>query len=176
MDQHERRREVVRQFLLDLELYSGSLLETRDAVHYLRWNFEMYLKEALEHLDKSRKLSRVMKSQREFGDYTLSAIESGTVSLTIGLMGNHIRDPKKFEQWLFIKFLSPILAEEDRYLDQSDPREVWTVGGICGTASLSSNKIVFKAWESVLFPNAKDVPPRFEPSPDEKAASVGKME
>lgn len=176
MEQHERRLEVIRQFLLDLELHSGTLLESKESLSYLRWNLDAYLKERFERLDRDRKVRRIAKSQKEFWGHELPSVDSPSQSLTIGHMGKHISEPEALERWIFLKLLSPILAEENRYLDRSEPREIWTVGGICGTASLSSNRIIFKAWEAVLFPNAKDVPPRFEPSPDELQAPARKLE
>ncbi len=176
MEKIDRRLEVLRQYLIDIELYPGSVLETAEAFHYFRWNFLMYMKEIFDQHDQVRHITRIMKDQREFGEYKLSELASKSVNLTVGHMGKIIRDPAEFSRWLFLNFVSPIVAEENRYFDHSDQKVVWTVGGVYATVSRSSNQLVLKVSEAVLFPTAKDVPPAHEPSPDEVNPPVAKLE
>lgn len=168
MNELDIRILMMRQYLMDVETYIGADLALAGSICYLSWNFERYVRGYMDTSDASRKVQRVMKAQVEVGESNeLSSIDSPMVELHIGRMGKVIHDPKNFQRWIFQKLIGPIIAEENRYLDHSSERVVWTTGGIRGHVSRGPSSFRFKAWEPVLFPTAKDVPPRIEPVPAE---------
>lgn len=168
MNELDIRILVMRQYLMDVDMYIGADFGMAGAIHYLAWNFERYLRGYVQATDGDRKVQRIMKAQAEIGESNeLSSIDSPVVELHIGRMGKIIHDPKDFQRWIFQKMIGPIIAEENRYLDHSSERVVWTTGGIRGHVSRGPSSFRFKAWEPVLFPLAKDVPPRVEPVPAE---------
>jgi hypothetical protein len=164
MNEFDVRVLVMRQFLMDAETYIGGDLALSGAIHYLSWNFEKYVRGYMDVSDGPRKVKRILKAQAEIGEGNeMSSLDSPVIELHIGRMGKIIHDPANFTRWIFQKLIGPIIAEENRFLDHSSERVVWTTGGMRGHVSRGPSTFRFKAWEPVLFPFAQNVPPRVEP-------------
>ncbi len=176
MSEKEIRLEIVRRYLLDVDASGASLLETADAISYIRWNFQRAIEAALTESDAFRKVARTLHSGSEVSEDMRVTIESPMEELRIGQMTPTIESPGRFAAWFQQKIASPIIAEEIRILPHSTTPSVWSLGTARGYVERSGLTFRFKAWETVSFPGAKNVPPRIEPSPDELVPPTKRLE
>jgi hypothetical protein len=176
MSEKEVRLGILRQYLLDVDAHGATLLEAADAISYVRWNFQRAIELALAESDASRKVTRTQHSSSEVPDDQRVAIESPMEELRIGQMTHVIESSGRFALWFQQKIVSPIIAEEIRILPYSTTPAVWSIGSARGYVERSGATFRFKAWETVSFPGARNVPPRVEPSPDELVPPTKKLE
>lgn len=166
MNEKERRLDLVRQYMMDVESNPNGLLESNDAVNYIRYNFDEAVKGALVEMDSRRRLARTLSGIRVMrgAGMAIQEISSPMIELHIGKMSNVIQTEAKFSFWFHKTLLSPIISEEDRILRYSAHPIVISAGTIHSYVDRVAELFRFKLWESVNFPEAKDVPPRVEPT------------
>lgn len=171
-----RRLEIVRQYLLDVDANPSTLLDAGDALNYLRWNFQKAVSAALSEADAARGVVRSQRSILDVPEESLRYLESPPAELRVGAMGRALESPERFAEWFHRKLVSPLLAEEDRVLSFSSTRRVDSVGVPRGHCDRGGRSFTFKVWETASFPDARNVPPRLEPSPDEVAPPAQRLE
>jgi len=176
MNEREWRLELVRRYLLDVDTFGATILETSDAISYVRWNFQRAVERSLGDSDDARKIARIPKSAIEVPEESRVTIESPMEELRIGQMTHVTESSGRFAAWFQQKIISPIIAEETRVLAYSTAQVVWAIGTARGYVERSGVTFRFKAWETVSFPGAKNVPPRVEPSPDELDSPTQRLE
>lgn len=178
LNEKDRRLELVRQYMMDVEANPNGLLESNDAVNYVRYNFQEAVKAALVEMDQRRRISRTLSALRIMREEKMEVVEvaSPMVELTVGKMANIIQTDAKFSFWFHRTLLSPIINEEDRILRYSPNQTVIGAGTIHSYVDRIAEMFRFKIWESVHFPEAKDVPLRIEPTPDEVNPPAKKLE
>jgi hypothetical protein len=176
MSEKEIRLEIIRRYLLDVDAHGATLLEAADAISYVRWNFQRAVETAIAESDADRKIARTSHSNSEVTDESRVSIESPMEELRIGQMTPVIESPGRFAIWFQQKIISPVIAEEVRILQCSLTPAVWSIGAVRGYVERSGATFRFKAWETVAFPGAKNVPPRIEPSPDELVPPTKRLE
>lgn len=174
----DQRLNLVRQYLMDVEGNPNGLLEANDAVNYVRYNFHEAVKASMVEMDMRRKISRTMSSHKIMLDAKIDLVEiaSPMIQLTVGKMANIVQTEAKFSFWFHKTLLSPIIAEEDRILRYSAHPIILGAGTIRSYVDRVAELFRFKLWESASFPEAKDVPPRVELSPDEVTPPTRRLE
>jgi hypothetical protein len=162
-----RRLELVRQYLLDVFHNPASILEASDAVNYVKFNFHEAVKDARAAEDLRRGVSRVGVGAKALASLQTFDLESDMVELRLGRLWPIICGQKEFSGWFHRNLLSPVVSEEDRILGHSPANIVHTGSGVGSYFDRVAESFRFKIWEVVHFPEAKDVPPRILPCPDE---------
>lgn len=178
IEEKDRRLELVRQYMMDVELNPNGLLESNDAVSYVRYNFQEAVKAAMVEMDQRRRITRTLSAHKVLMEDKLETVEisSPMVELHIGRMSNVIQTGAKFSFWFHRTLLSPIVNEEDRILRYSSSAKILNAGTIRSYVDRVAEIFRFKLWEDVHFPDAKAVPPRVEPVPDEASSETKKLE
>lgn len=162
MNPTQRRIEIIRQYLTDVEYTPDTILESTGAMGYLAWNFSRAVESAIAEHDIRRKIERTTVGAGADDDTHM--IESPMVEFRIGMMAKLLSTEKGLPTWFHEEVMSPVVAEEDRILAFSSDRRIWTLG-IRGHVDRSGNVIRFKAWEAVRFPGVTaKIPDRF-PAP-----------
>lgn len=161
----EKRLEIIRQYILDVEEHPASGIESHESLSYIRWNFHRALVAAISEHDLQRGVRRTQVSMDQLDASRL--IESPTVEVIVGQALRICGSKGPFTVWFHKYLLSPILAEEGRILKYSRTPRIGSCGTIRGAVERTGNAYLFKAWEHVTFPEAKDVPDEVEASLDE---------
>lgn len=163
---------ILRQYLLDVRDYSGGLIETSDARNYVQWNFWRALIESFNKADKDRGviaqiITKMDMKEKRLTNADLTPINSPMVEIRQHHIDRITKTQKEFDFWFYKKFVAPILSEESRILEYSSTKRVFRYGPPQAYFDRIAEIIRFKTWEVAHFPDAKDVPPRVEPTPEE---------
>ena len=162
-----KRLELVRQYLLDVFHNPASILEASDAVNYVKFNFHEAVKAARAAADLRRGVRRIGIGAKALASLTTFQLESEMTELRLQRMWPVISSQETFESWFHTNLLSPVVSEEDRILGHSTGNIAHTGSGVGSYFDRVAESFRFKIWEVVHFPEAKDVPPRILPCPDE---------
>lgn len=171
-----KRLELVRQYLLDVFHNPNSLLDASDAVNYVKYNFQEAAKDARLADDERRGVKRVGIGPQVVAQLPSFNLESPMVEIRIEKMWPVISGAKSFESWFHTNILSAVVSEEDRLLGYSSSKIIHTGSGVRSYFDRSAGTFRFKIWEVVHFPDAKAVPPRILPTPDEVNPPSRRME
>jgi hypothetical protein len=166
----------VRQYLLDVFHNPNSLLDASDAVNYVKYNFQEAARDARSAWDDRRGVKRIGIGGVALSQLPTFNLESDMVEVKIDKMWPLISSDQAFASWFHTNFISPVIAEEDRILGHSSTHLVHTGTGIHSYFDRMAGTFRFKVWEVVHFPDAKAVPLRFPPSPDEINPPKRKLE
>jgi hypothetical protein len=162
-----KRLELVRQYLVDVFHNPASILEASDAVNYVKFNFHEAVNLARSAEDLRRGVRRVGVGAKALASLDTFQLESDMVELKLARLWPIICGQQEFSGWFHRNLLSPVVSEEDRILGHSPVNIVHTGSGVGSYFDRVAESFRFKIWEVVHFPEAKDVPPRILPCPDE---------
>lgn len=166
MNEKETRLLLLRQYFLDIERNSASLLEASDAISYVRWNLQCYLEAAFLDFDKSRGIERVQTAQDCYQRCPERFDLSSEMSeLKIGTLETLLSTPALLAEHLHRELIAPVVAEEDRILGYCSKKIVWVLGKPRVYIERSADVFRMKSWETVGFPFAGKVPPRIVEAP-----------
>ena len=177
-NEKDLRLGLLRQYFLDVVDSDGSQNEFVESATYIRFNFDKAVKAAHAEWTESEKITRKMCFLKSLGDSDLKPFEicAPMVEIMSSKIHSILKTPESFALWFHKNLIGPIHAEEKRILGHSTSSVINVFGPIKAYFDQVAEMFRFKVWEIVLFPDAKDVPPRVAPTPDEAGQPSRKTE